>query len=811
MLHHLLKRSSAAIAVFLLLGYFYISSFSTVVHALPTDWMDTSENPSLQSQWTIDQTTFNESNNLAISHSDGCETKAITTRPKRTGQTEQKTSSNICWQKTPIGLMPTTTDNYLVANGTNVAGPITGRTATMSYQKTLKTNVFLDLRRGSSSNYTKIISGDSVTTTTASTGTVSHAYTPTSTFEVKFSNNNALGSSGAINYSDNGKWLVSSATNTALFRINLETNQILNFGAPVSGSSNPYVSITDDGRYAVVVSGVQTGWTESLAVYDLHNCTGTEQSTIAVSHANCAKRDLSSFLSGNITSYNKYTKAKFLDNDTIVFYHYNSDTPVMYTQYLMSITNASSSINYMALGDSYSSGEGAQNYLYPTNTGEAFNQNNCHLSGWSYPHLIEGELTPNSFKSFACSGAKLVNVSGGNGVRNDENMLFRDNQYYVSDWATTYYEVPGYDAQVNKVALEKPNVITIGISGNDIGFAKKIQRCLNLDTCYPYYEDRLEIANEINDVFYRSVKLFKKIKSNAAPGAKIYVVGYPSIASDADNCELNVNDLLFTNDERALSNLIVSRLNLVLKQAADNAGVRYVDVEDAFYGQRLCEINDNNVAINGLTVGQEAVIIGAETYHPNLRGQRLLRDAVLAETSNFTQSMPAPDSTKTIPDVNSSIPLLDAPEEFRAAKSTILDNMIANDVVVRGTSINASIDGALYGTKSGSTYEVWRYSTPVQIGSYTSDDNGNIDISATMPIDTPPGYHTIHIFGKNMDNVDIDIYTVVYVAASEEDWDGDEIVNEEDPCLIIEESGIDSDLDEIDDACDPLIGEIEEE
>jgi len=75
-----------------------------------------------------------------------------------------------------------------------------------------------------------------------------------------------------------------------------------------------------------------------------------------------------------------------------------------------------------------------------------------------------------------------------------------------------------------------------------------------------------------------------------------------------------------------------------------------------------------------------------------------------------------------------------------------------------------------------------------------------------MPAGTSPGFHTVDVTGKNSAGETIDVSTIVYVADSGTDYDGDGIPNSSDQCLITPLSGHDIDQDGIDDACDPFIG-----
>ncbi len=70
---------------------------------------------------------------------------------------------------------------------------------------------------------------------------------------------------------------------------------------------------------------------------------------------------------------------------------------------------------YLALGDSFASGEGTFNYIAGTEDGP----NQCHQSIFSYPYLMQSNVGETA--SVACSGAKISNIR--NIGDNDVNQL----------------------------------------------------------------------------------------------------------------------------------------------------------------------------------------------------------------------------------------------------------------------------------------------------------------------------------------------------------------------------------------------------
>lgn len=789
----------------------------SVVHAttLPAHWLDNSADPSLQSGETINSTTYDD---ISKKPHEECVQKTYVTRPARPGQSQQTT--NRCWYKTSMGMV---SGEYAVGNGKSIAGKITGRASDGNsnyyFYPTPRNDVILDKRVSSLSDTYRFRYNPSLTSSVNSNGSLTYTFSSSSSFTIGTETSTTL-ASYSVNYSENGKYAMLSS-NTSLARVNLDTKQILTYGAP-SGwypgtqmDSKAYV--TEDGTYAVVTAG-RVSSSRWMRVFDLNDCRYGEYSYLKPNGTttNCAHRNFKAFIESNIPSFSYYTVGEFVDNNTITFYHRVGSSSPTYTKYTMSIGNSSGGTKYFALGDSLSSGEGASSYVYPTE--ETSPKNQCHTSSKSYPYLINNQLSLSGFASFACSGATIPKVVGSDGIRtNPANEPYSDNQWYHEDYETTHYWSPGFDNQLKKVKKEKPNIVTISIGINDIGFEKKLSMCLNSGTCYEKYEDRKELANQMKGTFNTSVNTYKRLKNAAAPNAKIYVLGYPQIVNPSNSASC-ANNVRLNADERQFIHDATLYLNSVLEAAANKAGVYYTDVENSLNGYKHCEGSAGGVAVNGLTKGDDInlgplslwqEVFGKETYHPNKLGHQLIRNTVITETNSFTQTMPTPDSTITAPSVTDTIPLLaNAPKDNRAMRNAIYAHGVSNNIALKTNSLTASVKGSELNTRPGSSFTIELHSTPVSLGTFTSDDNGDINISALIPSNVDPGFHTLHIYGKDVEGNDIDIYKDIYVAETEDDWDGDEILNEEDECIMIEPSGIDEDEDGIDDACDPIIGEL---
>lgn len=618
-------------------------------------------------------------------------------------------------------------------------------------------------------------------------------------------NNNRLAAdSSSISFSTDSKWMAVSQPNIAMLRVNLETYEALPF-APgfdytIGVSPSPKTAITNDGRYAVVASK-DFG---RIAIYDLGTCPAVP-ATITGPVA-CQSRNLLSFMQSQISGYISSTRIRFIDNTTLSFYaNYNTGSGNKIAKFILKAGDGNiNQVEYLALGDSYISGEGAFNYLEGTDT----TNNKCHLSTVSYPFLMGYTLDYNSYQSIACSGAKTNDILN-RGLEYEGQTKNRIKRRELSDSQIySYIEafMPGKINQLDFVIQKLPKVVTVSIGGNDIGFSQILKKCMAPGTCYSFYEDRLELVRRINKTFPDLVVTYQEIKNATSPDSKIYAIGYPQLAKPGGDCALNVR---LNASELEFSKLLISYINLVISGAASRAGVVYTDVETALTDHRLCETSSDNVAVNGLTAGNDFPNfldgpIGNESYHPNQLGHRLLKQRVLAATQNLNQVMPSPNLTITAPS-ETGLEILGAPIASRPIYSAIYNQELVDNTILRETPVSITIDDPQYPLKPSSAFAVMLHSDPISLGSYATGPDGKLAFQFQIPASAPPGYHDLHLYGLNMAGELVDIYKTIYVGASNTDLDGDGIPNNIDDCSDSTNSGIDYDQDGIDDACDGFI------
>ncbi|HJE59146.1 MAG TPA: SGNH/GDSL hydrolase family protein [Nocardiopsis listeri] len=218
-------------------------------------------------------------------------------------------------------------------------------------------------------------------------------------------------------------------------------------------------------------------------------------------------------------------------------------------------------INYVALGDSFSSGLGTADY----------DDDGCKRGPAAYPELWAASNAPAAFDFVACSGATTDDV--------------------LND-------------QVSALSPET-NLVTITIGGNDVGFADVITTC-RLGSNADCDEVGEQAENEVRDVLPGLLDQTYGAITEAAPQAQVVVLGYPSLF-ELGPC--GVGSIGEVKRERL--NQMADVLSDTIADRATSAGLTHVDVNGTFEGHRVCA---DEPWINGTKVPI------SESYHPNASG-----------------------------------------------------------------------------------------------------------------------------------------------------------------------------------------------
>ena len=632
---------------------------------------------------------------------------------------------------------------------------------------------------------------------------------PNRTITDKAGNRIAFNVYGTLSFSANGKWAVIDAPTRGLLRINLDTFEVTPFANSFNGP-NDYAdkavvtAVSNDGRY-IATAFYQYG---EFKLYDMSSCSGSTDDYYT-QPLNCQFRDYWSAMASVTSSFKNIYRLRFANDDNLsldLTYDWQSSSSFHAATFRLTAPGtAAHSLDYLALGDSYISGQGEFIYKSGTDT----DTNNCHLSALAYPYII-GAAHFNSYNSIACSGARTNDISGGHQASG------KDSDSYDAEIFDGF--LPGYRAQLAFIERYQPNAVTISIGGNDIGFSKLLQACAVpqfglppvSNTCFDNYYDRMQVVQAIQAAYPKIQSSISAI-IKADPGVRLYIVGYPQIVA-IGSCALNVH---LNNEEITFSEHLVAYLNSIIQKAAQSSGALYVDVENGLDGHRMCETSGDQVAINGLTRGNDGGpfginVFGSESFHPNVLGHQLLAQAIERQTNGLGATMP-PVAKVVPPSVNDPLAQILLNNYVIGTRPVpqigIVDDTIADDTVTRSAPIQVAVDGRANGLQPNTGYQLslGTANSSTVIGSFVTDSSSNLAASVTMPAGLANGSQTIRIEGINSAGQTIVIYKYIYVIASADDYDGNGVANDNDQCLAIQISGIDADSDGIDDACDPQI------
>lgn len=237
-------------------------------------------------------------------------------------------------------------------------------------------------------------------------------------------------------------------------------------------------------------------------------------------------------------------------------------------------------VEYVALGDSYSSGEG----------NPPFDKTGCHRSAASWPHQLVAAMRDVTLTvNIACTGAKLGAL-------------------------TAPYK--GQKAQVKALAELDADLVTVTIGGNDAKFGPVLRECLLRD-CRGMLK-----ANEakVTALAKQLPPVFARIKAAVNSETRVVVVGYPRIFPTTQAKTVKCGWL--EPHERKTLNRLGSRLDSIEKAAAEQAGVEFISVLNALDGHELCTKTSWMFRLS-VTCARDT-----KCGHPLKQGQKAIADVV---------------------------------------------------------------------------------------------------------------------------------------------------------------------------------------
>ena len=529
----------------------------------------------------------------------------------------------------------------------------------------------------------------------------------------------------------------------------------------------PVFAVSNDGREIIATSrdGLLFWEVDTLCVVDINSF---ERST-------CPERVLSADEHRNY-SFPASTLQYNEDEQTIRYSSTTSDHSETVV-YRKPGYESPKRIQYLALGDSYSSGEGDVTNGYIRGT-ESPKQ--CHLSPRSYPFLLRNKwsVSRDKMESVACSGAEvgkdyMSNVDRYNG---QDNRLAGDPYSDFTKKRALEKFTPGIVPQIEFVKRYKPETITLTGGGNDIGFGRILRECAGKPGTCSYAgdsESREVIINTIYDHYDVMRDLISKIQA-ASPSTKIIIVGYPQFtAHSASGCGLNAG-MLNTLEKHWIWSW-VSSYNDRLKTVAADAGVFYADVKNSLVGGRLCESHRYVTGLHDLTISKLWNKNTQELFHPNAAGH-----AKMAETI-YEQYPSVNPVQKSVVTMSLST---DKPENYQISRKTELTK--DPDLLTKRGRISIVQPPVTF--EPGSNVEIKMFSDPVVLGSAIAGEDGSFSFETTLPESIDIGHHFLMVKGKTFSGEPMTLYQFVTVVSdTPNDADGDGIPDDEDSCPFIDQ------------------------
>ncbi|POX61704.1 lipase [Streptomyces sp. Ru62] len=255
---------------------------------------------------------------------------------------------------------------------------------------------------------------------------------------------------------------------------------------------------------------------------------------------------------------------------------------------------ATTPLNYAALGDSYSAASG----VLPVDLTSPL----CLRSTANYPHVIA-----------ARTGARLTDVTCGAAQTKD----FTEAQY------------PGVAPQADAVTADT-DLVTLTIGGNDNGtFINAITACGTAGVlsggkgspCADRYGTSFD--DEIDAHTYPALKSALRGVRARAPQARVAVLGYPWITPATADPSCFVRLPVATGDVPYL-HALQAHLNAVVRRAAEETGATYVDFSEVSAGHDACQAVGTRW-IEPLLFGQNVIPV-----HPNALGERRMAEHTLS-------------------------------------------------------------------------------------------------------------------------------------------------------------------------------------
>ena len=430
----------------------------------------------------------------------------------------------------------------------------------------------------------------------------------------------------------------------------------------------------------------------------------------------------------------------------------------------------------VVIGDSFSSGEGAGNYL---DEGEP----KCHRAQTAYGAVLGGRQT----HLIACSGAVTADV-------------------------TDRSQHPSEPPQVKALQdlPDNPGLVYLTIGGNDIDFKGIVEGCIK-NNCT---DNRAEMTRRLSDIPQRKESLKKtyravmkaantreRVKKRQGKVAPLIVSPYPDPLWEAEqgNCATVIPKLYFLSpSEISYGRQILTLLNRTVRDAVTELSkegypVYYAqDVVDlAKPNHTMCNEDSYFVKIDTSAISRGATDLGkdrakeltkrlhlsndlsqgidrtvpygiAEVAHPNVAGHEAWAQSLIA----WSQTKEAQVVNTTMPEEGGGLRSAAAgglkrlgravqPPQDHALSAQLqplaADGSASRQVTTTTVRNGDTLTLTITGVNPGSTVTVTVHSDIQTLGTLTADANGKASGTLALTADLPSGNHTLVLEGLKED------------------------------------------------------------
>jgi hypothetical protein len=271
-------------------------------------------------------------------------------------------------------------------------------------------------------------------------------------------------------------------------------------------------------------------------------------------------------------------------------------------------------LNYVAMGDSFSSGEGVE--PFEPGTAEP-GVNECHRSELAYAHILDQdpELTLNLENDgfVACSGATTASITLG---------------------------YNGEGAQIDHVSSDT-DVITMSIGGNNMPFADFAVACVMPGTSScdedAYDNAMAGIANNVTPRVEYMLEALRDRLIDLESDATVLVIGYPQLVPDTW-VSTTAGCWWLQPDELPAIREVTSTLNVAIENEVDAVGGNFHFVspeapDSPFIGHELCRNTSDPKPSYFLNYDSGAPQV--YTFHPNDLGQQAYAELIKSYLAQY--------------------------------------------------------------------------------------------------------------------------------------------------------------------------------